>query len=271
VTTARRAWEIARGWPLRTAAVGLAFAFVWSQLGAARADKARDEMLAAGADMLRVPEVPGASALDDGDRLLLNGAELRVERGHTARALADVLASAEAACPHGSTVRQGDERRGFVACADAGADAASLPVAYVYAEKRADGTQFIDFHSPRPIDVRALFPHGGDAPGSDPEALPRPPSSRRALTLRAAGQPYGTAVYRDRELGFDDLVAHYQRALPGAGWQTVARWRTDEGTGPREASVVIERAGVMALLLVAQDSSESTTTTFLTMEANREQ
>jgi hypothetical protein len=266
VTTVRRAWEIARGWPLRTAAVCLACAFVWSQLGAADQSQARDQMLAAGADMLRAPQTPGTGD----DRLLMNGAELRVERGSTPRSIADVLAAAEASCPHGSTVRDGDEQRGFVACADAGAGATSLPVAYVYAERRADGTHFIDFHSPRPIDLRTLFPQAGDAPGSDPEALPRPPSSRRALTLRAADQPYGTAVYRDRERSLDELVAHYQRALPGAGWQAIASWRVGESPGPREASVVIERAGVMALLLVAQDRSE-TTTTFLTMEANREQ
>jgi hypothetical protein len=89
--------------------------------------------------------------------------------------------------------------------------------------------------------------------------------------VRVAGEPYEAAVYLDSQGRFDDLVAFYQSALPRAGWGVVAPWRVDEGSGPREASVAVERAGVVALLVLAQDRAGEASTTFLTMEPNREQ
>ncbi|HWM87269.1 MAG TPA: hypothetical protein VNO33_15565 [Kofleriaceae bacterium] len=279
-------WRRAVGWPLRTAALGVALVAVFTALGEAGGARARAEMLEVGADMLRIPE--GATP---GEAVLFNGAELKVRRGSTPRSLDELLAAAEASCAapgtdaaaRGAALRGGDEQRGFVACVDPSLDpdrglidrlrgdqAMALPVAYFYAERRGATTHFIGFDSAAQVDLRAMFPRGGDAPGRDPAALPRPQSSRRALSMRVAGQPYEAVVYLDGERGLDELVAHYQGALPGAGWKTVAPWKVDEGPGPRQASVFVERAGVLALLLVARDRAE-TTTTFLTMEANREQ
>ncbi len=286
-TLARGAWRRGAGWLLRTSALGLVVTAVFSRLGAAGTDQARDEMMAVGGEMLRMPEPPQAGA---GDRVLLNGAELEVSRGHTPQDVDQLLAAAEASCTRraaGATpFRGGGGERGFVACLDPSADperglieragaaasgAMTVPIAYVYAERRGGATHFIRFRSAEPVDLRALFPRDADAPGPDNTALPRPRSSRRALGLRVAGQPYEAAVYLDREQKLDDLVAHYRGALPGAGWTVVAPWRVDEGPGPRQASVFIERAGALAMLVVAQDRADLTTTTLMTMEANHEQ
>ena len=267
---AARALRYAGGWPLRTALLGLLLTAAIAHLGEACGAQARAEMLAVGQEMLRMPETDEAAS---GERVLLNGAELRVRRGRTPQPVEQLLAGSEASCAGGDALRGGDERHGFVACVDdasAGDGSVALPIAYLYAERRGEATHFIDIRSPHRIDLRALFPRDADAPGRDPTALPRPRSSRRALSLRVAGQPYQAAVYLDPEQGLDDLVAHYKAALPRSGWKVVARWRNEEGFGPGQASVVIERAGVLALLLIAQDRAE-TTTTFLTMEANREQ
>lgn len=283
---ARGAWRRA-GWLLRTAALGAAVTVVFSRLGAAGTDEAHDQMMAAGAEMLRVPEPPRAT---DGDRVLFNGVALDVTRSRTVQTVGQLLAAAEASCTAraggASPMRGGGDERGFVACHDpsagrglierAGAAASgdgtmTLPIAFLYAERRGGATHFIRFRSEDPVDLRALLPREGDAPGTDTTGLPRPPSSRRALGMRVAGQPYETAVYLDRELGLDRLVAHYKGALSGAGWTVVAPWRVDEGPGPRQASAFIEREGALAMLVVAQDSAELTTTTLMTMEANREQ
>ena len=264
---------------------------VFAEFARAGSQHARDEMLAVGADMIRMPERPGG---DQPERVLFNGAELTVNRGRSSKSVADVLAAAEKACSAGrdatsapaAAFRGGDEDRGFVACLDpaldpdrgladrvrglSGDEAIATPIAYVYAEWRSGSTHFIGLQSSQPVDLRSLFPRQADAPGRDPEALPRPDTSRRALSLRVDGQPYEAAVYLDGERGLDELVAHYEEALPHSGWTEVAGWRVEEGPGPRQASVIVERSGVLALLLVAQEGPR-TSTTFLTMEANREQ
>lgn len=275
----------------RIAVLALIAIVVFAEFARAGSEHARDEMLAVGADMIRMPERPGG---DQPERVLFNGAELLVNRGSSRESVADVLAAAEAACASGrdpaaspaAAFRGGDEDRGFVACVDPTLDpdrglvdrvrgmsseqAMAMPIAYVYAEWRSGSTHFIGVQSARPVDLRSLFPRQADAPGRDPEALPRPDTSRRALSLRVDGQPYEAAVYLDAERGLDELVAHYEKALPGSGWKEVAVWRVEEGPGPRQASVIVERAGVLALLQVAQEGP-GTSTTFLTMEANREQ
>jgi hypothetical protein len=278
----------------RIALLALIAVVALAEVGRAGSAHARDEMLAVGAEMIRMPERPGQAQQE---RVLFNGAELRVNRGSSPRSVGDVLTAAEAACAEsrgpdaepttpGAAFRGGDDQRGFVACLDPSLDperglldrvggmtgepSLSMPIAYVYAERRGAATQFIGVQSAQPVDLRSLFPREQDAPGRDPAALPRPATSRRALSLRVDGQPYEAAVYLDGKRQLDDLVAHYQEALPQSGWKEAARWRVEEGPGPRQASVIVERAGVLALLLVAQDGP-STSTTFLTMEANREQ
>ncbi len=256
---AKRSWRVLLGWPLRTAAVGLLVAVLFAQLGGARSAHAEGEMLALGADMLRVPESAGQS-----DRVLFNGAELRVSRGSTRRAVGELLAAEGSSCK--IPLRGGDEGRGFVACG--APDSGALPIDYTYAERRGETTHFIGLHGADGLDLKAMFPVREDAPGRDPDGLPRAPSSRRLLSLRVADHPYEVAIYVDGERGVDSLAEHYQATLPGAGWTVVAPWRADEGPGPRQASVVIQRDGVLALLVVAQDRKGATTTTFMTMGGN---
>ncbi len=248
---ARGAWRRA-GWLLRTAALGVAVTVVFSRLGAAGTDEARDQMMAVGAEMLRVPEPPQAGS---SDRLLFNGAELDVTRGRSAQSVDQLLAAAEASCTAraggASPLRGGGDERGFVACQDpsaqrrlieragaavSGDGAMTLPIAYLYAERRGGATHFIRFLSEEPIDLRALFPREGDAPGPDTTALPRPRSSRRALGMRVAGQPYDAAVYLDREQG----VRPARRPLPErAARRRLDRRRAVEGRrGSRSAAGV---------------------------------
>jgi hypothetical protein len=265
---------------LRAGAVGLGLAFLCAQVSSTEGAQTRSDMLALGAEMLRMPASPAGD-----ERILLNGLELVAARARTPRAVSEVLAEAEGSCAAGgaaageaqgdpgsvdrpAAVRAGDERRGFVSCA--GSPSAPAPIAYTYAERRGESTHVITLRGDRAASAGALFPREGDAPGADPAALPRPASSRRALSARVAGQPYEAVVYLDRARGLDDLVAHYQAALPRAGWSVVAPWRVDEGPGPRQASVLVERAGARALLVLARDPA-GTSTTFLSMEANREQ
>ena len=287
-------------WSLRAGTLFAILAATSAAIGAIGTSRAQAEMMAMGADMLQIPERPTTDP-SAGEQVVMNGAELGVRRGRTPRSVDEVLAAAAASCGGriteptrdpalpgpGAIFRAGDGQHGFVACLDpsldperglldrvratgASADALTLPLAYLYAERRGDSTHFVGFRSDHPVDLGTMFPRGGDAPGRDPDGFPRAPGSRRTLGLRVAGQPYDAIVYLDRAGRMDALVHHYESALPRAGWTIAAPWRVDEGPGPRQASVLVERAGTLALVLVAEDQA-GTSTTFASMEATREQ
>ncbi len=299
----RRLARAALRWPLRAAGLVAILAAASALVGAIGARRAQAEMLAMGRDLLSIPERPAAAA-PAGEAVVMNGAELGVRRGRTPGSVDEVLAAAVASCAGrspgsidagdaprdpalpapGAVFRGGDGERGFVACVDpsldperglldrvrAGDVAATpdltLPLAFLYAERRGEATHFVGFRSDRPVDLAALFPEGADAPGRDPDGFPRAPGSRRALGMRAVGQPYDAIVYLDPVGRLDELVAHYEAALPRAGWTIAAPWQVDEGPGPRQASAMVERAGTLALVQVAQDRT-GTSTTFVSMEA----
>lgn len=295
----RRLARAALRWTVRAAALVAVFAAASALVGAIGERRARAAMLAMGQDLLSIPERPAAAA-PEGEAVVMNGAELGVRRGRTPSSVDEVLAAAAASCADrsvasdaareaalpapGAVFRGGDGRRGFVACVDPALDPErglldrvragdlspavdlTLPLAFLYAERRGEATHFVGFRSDRPVDLAALFPRTADAPGRDPDGFPRAPGSRRALGMRADGQPYDAIVYLDPVGRLDELVAHYEAALPRAGWTIAAPWQIDEGPGPRQASAMVERAGTLALVQVAQDQ-RGTSTTFVSMEA----
>ncbi|MBX3130045.1 MAG: hypothetical protein KF718_25230 [Polyangiaceae bacterium] len=59
-----------------------------------------------------------------------------------------------------------------------------------------------------------------DAPGRDPEGMPRPPESRRLLSASAERAPHGLFVYESRASA-DAVLASYQQQLPALGWRAI--------------------------------------------------
>jgi hypothetical protein len=59
---------------------------------------------------------------------------------------------------------------------------------------------------------------GAEAPGQDPPGVPRPPGSRRMLSVSADGAPYGVQSYQTDQKAAD-VVAFYRNTLAQAGWQ----------------------------------------------------
>jgi hypothetical protein len=136
------------------------------------------------------------------------------------------------------TLREGDERGGYVACIDFGqslevselgerlasfgrsGDVGDLgEVRFVFAEydDASGSTHFVAMWTAGSFDLNRMFPERGDAPGRDAEGVSRPAGSRRVLSGWERGQPYSLAVYQTRE---DEaaLERFYRRALTGAGW-----------------------------------------------------
>jgi hypothetical protein len=58
---------------------------------------------------------------------------------------------------------------------------------------------------------------GGDAPGTDPSDMPRPPESRRLLSATVDTAVYASRVYESR-LSPAEIADAYDRMMPERGW-----------------------------------------------------
>jgi hypothetical protein len=93
---------------------------------------------------------------------------------------------------------------------------------YVYA-KRVDGgrTHVITSLTDGPFHLRNILGQdGGDAPGDDPPATPRPPQSRRILSSVVDGLPYGVQMFATNK-PVEDVLSFYDHELPARGWERI--------------------------------------------------
>jgi hypothetical protein len=167
---------------------------------------------------------------------------------------------------------EGERRRGFVACFDAGrpvgaeetltrvrAFLETMDLArvggfrYVYAEPGATLTRFVTLSSDGPVRVDALLPAEGDAPGRDVGGLERPPGTRRLLSAFEAGQPFGLVIYGGGAEPADATAAWYRARLPAAGWTIAGETAAGGGhafelrRGGRRVTLVVFQGGASIL------------------------
>jgi hypothetical protein len=131
----------------------------------------------------------------------------------------------------------------------------NLRYAYVRKTEKGGAHVLTTFTEGRFNLYRALG-RGGEAPGQDPPGVPRPPGSRRMLSVSADGAPYGVQSYQtDRTAA--QIVAFYRDELVKTGWKRMVA--DDE----LFSTAIYQRGGIMltvsALELVA---GEKTTVTF---------
>lgn len=133
--------------------------------------------------------------------------------------------------------RQESATQGVLACLDSGqplalsdlterltrlrdtGDLAALgDLRYVLARRSGATTTLLVFWTEGSAPLFQLFPKTGDAPGRDPNDVPRPPSSQRILSAAEQGAPYGLTMYRTPSQTPDQLRQWYRRELKGSGW-----------------------------------------------------
>lgn len=100
----------------------------------------------------------------------------------------------------------------------------------------------------------ALFPAEGDAPGKDPEGIPRPPDSRRLMSIDIAKSPFGTHVYRSTQSP-EQLLKYYDAQMDEKGWIVIDPTPND-GTPGRGRSYM--KDGVQYVVASGKDDSGST-------------
>jgi len=255
-------------------------------------------LLDLGAQMLRYQ---GAMVQDEPRTVSINGAILRVSAGAThdamdsvldayARRCGDAAASSrgdDPAIPFGAPLRAGDDHRGFVACIGGGAplsadslverirgfvsshDTTALgPMQYLYAERRGAITHFIALSARDGLDVGRILPRSGDAPGGDAAGITRPPASRRRLSLRELGTPYGITVYGGSPRSIAQLEDYYRDRLAADGWR-ILRGRPTREILTGESHLAVVRDGALAFVVFGDEPSGTSTTILTTTFASR--
>ncbi len=177
------------------------------------------------------------------------------------------------------TLREGDETRGYVACLDMGSDTVEPTellarvgaflddgdlshvghLRYAFAEEAAHGAHFVTVHTEGSLGVFDMFPASGDAPGVDPDGVPRPDGARRVLSVAPAGEPYGLTVFGDLRGSVDGVTSFYRRELEAAGF--VLR-QGEDGSAYVDGDargIVAERDGRLLVVAVFPDPEGGTT------------
>jgi hypothetical protein len=178
-------------------------------------------------------ELPVSDALGRFQDLCRRRGGLQVPRSLTTR-----LGSA--ARVFDGTFRQDATTEGVLACIDSGrplaldelverlarfrdtGDLSALgDLRYVLARRSGSTTTLLVFWTEGSAPLLKLFPPRGDAPGRDPEGLPRPASSRRILAAAEHGAPYHLTLYKTTERSRESLLTWYRSGLEARGWQVV--------------------------------------------------
>ncbi len=123
---------------------------------------------------------------------------------------------------------------------------------YVYARRLDNGrTHVLTVWTDGSFKLDAMVPpEGKDAPGSDPENVPRPPSSVRFLTASAEGRPHSVRIYESGQSA-GALLKTYEDEMPKRGWTPV-----NVGTDVPDARY-FERNGVDFMVVVEASGDRS--------------
>ena len=136
-----------------------------------------------------------------------------------------------------ATFRQEGQGEGVLACIDSGyplsveqlterlaamhdtGDLAALgELRYVFARRSGTTTTLLVFWTDGSAPLLKLFPPTGDAPGRDPQNVPRPEVSRRILSATEHGALYHLTLYKAGDQSPKALANWYRGALEAGGW-----------------------------------------------------
>lgn len=89
---------------------------------------------------------------------------------------------------------------------------------YVLARRTRTGTSVLVLWTEGKAPILDMFPPKGDAPGRDPEGIPRPEGIRRLLSAHESGLAYAVTVYESSSTPLPKLRDWYTRTLGAKGW-----------------------------------------------------
>jgi len=89
---------------------------------------------------------------------------------------------------------------------------------YVLARRSRIGTTLLVLWTDGKAPILDMFPSKGDAPGRDPDGIPRPEGIRRLLSAHETGLPYAVTVYESSPVSPRKLRDWYTQTLSVSGW-----------------------------------------------------
>jgi hypothetical protein len=124
---------------------------------------------------------------------------------------------------------------------------------YVFAEKTKSGrTHVVAAWTEGPFNLYALLPAAGkDAPGSDPQLAPRPPSAQRVLSADVEGMPYAVRIY-DSKATPAEVVKTYDDTMAARGWEPAFGV---PGEGPEQRAFT--RPGADLIVITSRDGDRT--------------
>lgn len=111
---------------------------------------------------------------------------------------------------------------------------------YVVARQGKDTTTALVLWTEGSVPLKDMFPGESDAPGVDPQDVPRLPGTRRLLSAAESGEPYSATLYRAPP-GVDALTWHAE-SLEKAGWTILKTERPGAFFASRAGQTVLVRS-----------------------------
>lgn len=163
----------------------------------------------------------------------------------------------------------GDRLSAFLESGDL-ADVGALR--YVYVERHQDDggeemSQIVSLYTDGPVNIYDMFPTAGDAAGADVDDVPRPPGSRRILSSRVVGRPYGVTMYASETSSAEDLDRYYRAALPELGWAEIASHEGERVTVDGMKLYTVSKGERIVTVALSEEEGVTSTTILVSDEA----
>lgn len=244
----------AKSWRAKILSTGaVVIASVLASAHAVHAHRAHREAMTHVTHWQTVAEAAISASPGEGPRrVMINGAEVLVEKHTTLEGLEQVFAAAHAQCQSGdegvalglgassdgvahpirlariTTTVADPSREDRASLCIFEKEAAGPPrIRYTSARREADSTSVTTISTLTTLPPEVQFPEAGDAPGSDDPSIARPASSRRVFTIvvsgaqSAAPSPHTLRVY-DSSLSVDRATESYDRDMEQRGFSATA-------------------------------------------------
>jgi len=229
--------------------------------------------------------LPGLSENTPVRQLTVNGVELSVTTLTTHTDLATALERLRGLCTRGGlevpellredravpahlfdgVFERASENEGVLACFETGAklslgelsdrltelretgDLGALgALRYALLRRTGDTTTVLVLTTEGSVPLATMFPAEGDAPGFDPQGLPRPRGTRRVLSAAIHDAPYGLTLYESASASPRALLDAQAAELSHDGWSSRREPERNALVGQREERAVVWNATVTA-------------------------
>ncbi len=131
---------------------------------------------------------------------------------------------------------------------------------YFLARRVTEGrTHVLSIWTEGSFDMLGMFPAEGDAPGSDSDLAPRPPTARRVFSAVVPGRPYAARVYASRA-SRQQVLEHYDATLSAQGWQEQPMAEGDE---LRVLTRAFSRGGKLVFVILDGSDAQETPVTLV--------